>query len=518
MKITVHDGAGVVGGNKILLQDSGTSIFLDFGINYAQKGLYFEDFLQPRSAKGLLDLLETGIIPPLKGLYRSELEPEGLWKRFQHNTIGEIDGVLLSHAHMDHSGHISLLREDIPIFMRLPTAVIAKAIQDSARPGFEGQVCYISSRIMEGGVSKSVSKAPYVGRHLRIIKEEIAASSMTLKKVEEFFQRIPTKSKGLETQAIKFANKIGGLPVRAFTVDHSIFGATAYAIETSSGWIVYTGDLRRHGKMGEFTEKFAQEVSKLKPRVLIMEGTNTAFTEHITEDAVGERCMDVVKKGQGLVVADFGPRNLERLLIFFRIAKESGRRLVVTAKDAYIMGSLAPIVKDLKDAIEGEGLLIYQEERAKNEGWEEEVYSVYEDRLISYENIYNDPSSYILCFSFWDFNELIDIQPKEGIYIYSTSEAFDEEQRIDLIRWKQWLDHFNLKAFGFPDTETGKVREEEKGFHASGHMNGKDILWLNETINPEVVIPVHTRNPGFFQENIKGKKVILPPKGVPINF
>jgi len=518
MKITVHDGAGIVGGNKILLEDAGTSIFLDFGINYAQKGLYFEDFLQPRSSKGLLDLLETGIIPPLKGLYRQELEPEGLWKRFQHHTIEAIDGVLLSHAHMDHSGHISLLREDIPLFMRLPTAVIAKAIQDSGRPGFEGQVCYISSRIMEGGVSKAVTKTPYIARPLRIIKEEIPASSMSLKKVEDFFRRTPMKSKGLETQPIKFADKIGGLPVRAWTVDHSIFGATAYAIETSSGWIVYTGDLRRHGKMGEFTEKFVKEASRLKPRVLIMEGTNTAFTEHITEDAVGERCMGVVKKGQGLVITDFGPRNLERLLIFFRIAKESGRRLVVTAKDAYIMGSLAPIVTDFKEAMEGKGLLIYQEERASKDGWEEEVCSSYEDRLVSYGDVRKDPASFIMCFSFWDFNELIDIQPKKGIYIYSTSEAFDEEQRIDLLRWKQWLDHFNLKTYGFPDINTGKVREEEKGFHSSGHMSGKDLLWIVETINPEVVIPVHTENPVFFQEHIKGKKVILPKKGVPINF
>jgi len=518
MKITVHDGAGIIGGNKILLEDAGTAIFLDFGINYAQKGLYFEDFLQPRPAKGLLDLLETGIIPPLKGLYRPELEPKGLWKRFPYHTIEAIDGVLLSHAHMDHSGHISLLREDIPIFMRLPTAVIAKAIQDSGRPGFEGEVCYISSRIMEGGVSKAVSKAPYLGRPLRIIKEEIPASGMSLKKVEGFFQRTPMKSKELETQPIKFADKIGGLPVKAFTVDHSIFGATAYAIETSSGWIVYTGDLRRHGKMGEFTERFVHEASKLKPCVLIMEGTNTAFTEHITEDAVGERCMSVVKKGQGLVMADFGPRNLERLITFFGIARESGRRLVVTAKDAYIMGSLAPIVKDLKDAMEGEGLLIYQEERAKKEGWEEEVYSSYEDRLVSYVDIHKDPASFILCFSFWDFNELIDIQPKKGIYIYSTSEAFDEEQRIDLLRWKQWLEHFNLKAYGFPDINTGKIREEEKGFHASGHMSGKDLLSLVETINPEIVMPVHTENPKFFQEHIKGKKVILPQKGATIEI
>jgi ribonuclease J len=70
--------------------------------------------------------------------------------------------------------------------------------------------------------------------------------------------------------------------------------------------------------MGEFTEKFVKEASRLKPRVLITEGTNTAFAEPITEDTVGEKCKSVVKNGKGLVIADFGPRNLERLLIFLR--------------------------------------------------------------------------------------------------------------------------------------------------------------------------------------------------------
>ena len=50
----------------------------------------------------------------------------------------------------------------------------------------------------------------------------------------------------------------GGMPVRSFRVDHSIYGASAFAVETQDGWIVYTGDLRAHGKNGQLTWDFAE--------------------------------------------------------------------------------------------------------------------------------------------------------------------------------------------------------------------------------------------------------------------
>ena len=62
---------------------------------------------------------------------------------------------------------------------------------------------------------------------------------------------------------------------RCFPVDHSIYGAAAYAVETSRGWIVYTGDLRLHGKQGHLTKKFIEEARELKPEILICEGTQT---------------------------------------------------------------------------------------------------------------------------------------------------------------------------------------------------------------------------------------------------
>ncbi|MBI5956827.1 MAG: exonuclease, partial [Chloroflexi bacterium] len=60
VRLTFYDGVGTIGGNKILLEDleQATNVFLDFGTSFGKRGLYFEEYLKPRSVAGLLDLLE----------------------------------------------------------------------------------------------------------------------------------------------------------------------------------------------------------------------------------------------------------------------------------------------------------------------------------------------------------------------------------------------------------------------------------------------------------------------------
>lgn len=62
-----------VGGNKILLTDKDTSIFLDFGKGFSRRAKYFEEYLNPRTANGLVDFLEMGLIPDIDGIYREDL-------------------------------------------------------------------------------------------------------------------------------------------------------------------------------------------------------------------------------------------------------------------------------------------------------------------------------------------------------------------------------------------------------------------------------------------------------------
>ena len=71
-----YGGSNEIGGNKILLVDGATRLFFDFGISFKARGKYFEEFLNPRAGYGLNDFFQTGMLPPLQGIYRPDLEPD----------------------------------------------------------------------------------------------------------------------------------------------------------------------------------------------------------------------------------------------------------------------------------------------------------------------------------------------------------------------------------------------------------------------------------------------------------
>ena len=119
--ITVHGGASEIGGNKILLDDEKTRIFLDFGKNYSSERNFFDfPLLRPREEKHLLSL---GILPQITGLYKQdEAEPN-------------IDGIVISHAHGDHWEHIRFIDDSIPIYCGKITETVIRAREESGRLG-----------------------------------------------------------------------------------------------------------------------------------------------------------------------------------------------------------------------------------------------------------------------------------------------------------------------------------------------------------------------------------------------
>ena len=506
MRITIYDGAGAIGGNKILLEDE-FNYFLDFGIPYSRKDLFYEEYLQPRSITGLLDLLVMDLLPPLKGLYRKDLEvsPE-IYPRVMDNPlfreIPEIDGVLLSHAHLDHSGYISFLREDIPIYAIAMTAYIAKAMQDTAGSSFEQEVTYTTPREKQGKILEG-SREWYSPRRFVFLDGFPEGDH------SENFWRDTRSSKTWAGELYAIEEGTGNQPVSFHYVDHSIWGATAFSIKTSSGKVVYTGDLRFHGSYGFLSRKFIEEVSREPVKVLICEGTNTNTGEEkemVTEEEVYEQALKIVKANSGLVIADFAPRNIERLQSFYRIARETGRQLVVLAKDWYLLQAVQKVARDPWHLFPLDDILIYGETK-KCLLWELNLRESEEERIIYPEKIHREPGEFILCLSFFDIKHLIDIDPPVGgTYIYSSSEAQDEEQRIDQIRLQQWLAHFHLEAKGF---------ERGSRLHASGHASAKELLEMIVKIKPEILIPVHTRNPFYFSGELKNTeiKVMIPEAG-----
>ena len=124
--VTFYGGVGEIGGNKILVEDQGTRVMLDFGMSYSDRRRFFADpILSPGDER---DLLEFGILPNVKGIYEFE------------DSTPSLDAVFLSHAHGDHWGYISFLKRAIPIYCGETCARILESIASTKVRHFESDI------------------------------------------------------------------------------------------------------------------------------------------------------------------------------------------------------------------------------------------------------------------------------------------------------------------------------------------------------------------------------------------
>lgn len=493
MKITIYDGGDTIGGNKIHLEDSRTGLFLDFGMNFRKYGEYFQEYLRERSSRGIHDLLSLDLIPKLR-IYRPDLIPSDV-NPMEFPEV-RVDAVLLSHAHLDHCGNVGLLNGEIPLVASPFTLAILKAIKDTSRSALGSEIVYFSPREAKEGEGRLLlSSKRYLGRKL-VFTDEISE--------ELRFFLLDTPRREIEGLSLESLEETG-LEIEAFEVDHSIYGATGYLVRGETS-LAYTGDLRMHGKNRKKTKEFIKGARESE--VLIIEGTRASREDYNeSEETVFMNCLEEVENSRDLVIADFSPRNFERLETFLEIARRTGRELVVTTKEAYLLQALElvdgkeRIIKDLR---------IYHRLKSRRDAWEKLVLETWADLLVDPIEISKNEENYILCFSFYDLINLLDLKPSGGLYIYSSSEAFSEEQEFDFLRLHNWIEKFGMKLKGFElEFHSGKIRPRfVRGYHASGHASKEDLRRIIEGIDPDVIIPVHTERPEWFEENFEGVLVL----------
>ncbi|MFC2018804.1 MBL fold metallo-hydrolase RNA specificity domain-containing protein [Chloroflexota bacterium] len=239
--------------------------------------------------------------------------------------------------------------------------------------------------------------------------------------------------------------------------------------------------------------------------------------ENVSEHEVYESGLKAIAGTTGLVIADFSPRDVDRLLTFRQIAADTGRNLAILPKDAYLLRTMRLLEPETPGVAQDSTLVIYQGTMASRSPalWLRHICQEYDSRIVLAADVRTAQDEFILCFSFFDINELPSIQTGPGsLYVYSSSEPHDEEQEIDFRRLHNWLEHFALKGFGLPvETKGGwQVPDAEKGVHASGHACGPDLLEVVRGIRPELLIPVHSEHPGFYIDHLSGSgtNVILP--------
>ncbi|MGL5356002.1 MAG: MBL fold metallo-hydrolase [Cetobacterium sp.] len=202
-------------------------------------------------------LLDAGIDPNQPGTYPSY---ENLYRKKLLTSMGDLDGIIISHAHLDHIGSLPyMLKEakDVDIIASLETKVLGRALLLSAPKESED--------------------------YIEIFKKD---------EIEKVFELISTKEniKKLDYE------------INLYDSGH-ILGSKMVGIKTKDESVLYTGDFSTKNMI---TAKRVL-LSKLEsPDVLLCEGTNLNknFNNYITERLGFIRhCNKVVSNGILLVPA-----------------------------------------------------------------------------------------------------------------------------------------------------------------------------------------------------------------------
>lgn len=132
-------------------------------------------------------------------------------------------------------------------------------------------------------------------------------------------------------------SKIESIEVEPVPVDHLLPGVCGFIIHTSKGSIGYTADLRFHGRRKQESQKFVELCAESDLDHILCEGTRVKEPTSMTEYEVETDIKDIVNTTENLVVVTYSVRDLDRLMSFYLAAKDTGRKLVIDMKQAYLL-------------------------------------------------------------------------------------------------------------------------------------------------------------------------------------
>ena len=394
-RVTFYGGINEIGGNKFLLEEGSSRVFLDFGKNFGREKQFFDEpWITPRKEDHLLAL---GILPDLPGIYKKDATGDP-----------KLDAVLLTHPHTDHYDAIRWLRDDIPSYATPTTNAVILAREYSGRTG----------------PSKEYSIASWTEREGKV-------DFRALKPIE------PNKSR-----------EIAGFPTTAFNVDHSILGSVGYVIETKAGNVAYTGDFRLHGARAEQSRAFLEEAKGRDPIALLIEGTHIEDSKIESEDEVERKLTTVVSQTKGLVITGFAPADVDRLSTFHKVAAATDRTLVLTEKQAFMLHQLTSQGLFGDFDLTSKHVLIFKKERARSTQYLDLLRETYGSKVVEAKDVKQVQETAILVAGLTDMLAMPEIDPVPGsVYILSSSEPFNEEMEISYDKLMEWLTRYGLPVF-----------------------------------------------------------------------
>lgn len=298
---------------------------------------------------------------------------------------------------------------------------------------------------------------------------------------------------------------IGDLEIMGIPVDHSVFGAMAFLIRTQGKTILYSGDLRAHGRKPGMHARLIELARRQPIDVLLMEGTHIGHPDYggLTEYGLERDVRARVNEHPGLVLASFSPQHVDRLTLFLRVARQTGRQFVADVYTAFILHLLRTEGRfPAPESTEWIRIFVPKALKANlRRIWVKKISPLFSRRAIESSEIFESPDRILMLFR----PSMLDLDfggwfPHRTLCLYS--------------RWLGYLDQPEwLPVKAALQRAEGNLVEA----HTSGHIFFRDLADMISRIDPKLVVPVHTFEPERFLELTSKVRLLADSETLQIN-
>lgn len=363
-----------------------------------------------------------------------------------------VDGLFLSHAHADHNGLIAASRAQVPVWMSEGT----------------------SKMILAGSLFARQPSVPQARRRILVAGQAVG---------------------------------VGPFQVTAYPVDHSVYDAMAFLVEAEGRRVLYTGDLRFHGRKPGMARQLVRIAQKTPLDALLIEGTRLggrASEANLSEKDLEKQLAADFKAAPGIVLGMYSPLNVDRFVTYFRAARRSGRTFVIDPYQAFVLHLIGRKTKvpmpgtvpDLRLWVPPSYSASVACRRLGHTDWAKRLGK----GAITAVEINRNPERYVVLFR---------QSMQEGLF----GNNLPPGVACVFSYWTGYLKEPRTKAFLAAINAVGGNLLLR---HASGHAHPNDLRRFVEVVRPRLLVPVHTTSPETWAQWWPGTRIAVDGKPISI--